>query len=417
MKLFEHFKGFFFLLFFFLPEFSDSNSIEPLELKKEKECIDKQLRDIVTSNTKKSILCELGETCILKSHYCGSSSKWRRHTTSQAYYSHEIDFSSQSSKFFLNSYNELVIRNVRKADAGIYEEVLYGKTSIREYHVTVLDELIYYPIFQKSINDASILTIYSDQEKLNKKLSKRYSNICVNVSYDDAWSECYPLGNNTKKMYQFITASCFFTCKSKIWSGENKLENYLFTLISLYSNRILCESSLIPLEFKISIRSIRLRSYKIYRECSESSSENKHLNNSVKAQRYNFLYNLPESSLVIIEENKNLRLKCNIEFSCLNLSQLELFWKYRDQKVSNFSYEGRIFMDHLFRLNINRVVKADATNYTCYLHNEVKRVYVIRVITNYNSTVNLLANIGIYLFIFTLTTTLVLSSKKSKVKI
>jgi hypothetical protein len=384
-------------------------------------CMKARMLANIKSTYRQTILCELGEVCILKSNCCSaklpcSVAKWTRMTVNQPV-ANIINLNDPEGRFF-REMNDLRIENVELTDNGLFTETLYETTVVREYHVTVLDEIAYFPIMNKT----SILT---DFREFNQKLDERYSSLRFYSKFKEA-NDCLCENNTAQKGYSFRDIDCFIGTKPI--SGSNlinsKLEKYVFNIVNLYSGKVHCESAILPLEFKLSIKDLKFKSYRLYNQCDCEIKPSK--NNSLNATVQNLnkkdtLLYMPQSVLLLTEPGKSLTLRCRMKPNpTKNVidSQMNINWRVKNREVASFSTSDRIYMDRKFRLRIKRIEYQDSTNYTCYLNNQIRTIYIVRVVDKMSERfVEYASYSGVCLFMSTLIAIVVVSARQPKIKL
>jgi hypothetical protein len=381
-----------------------------------KKCVQERTLSILNSTHRQTILCEAGKKCLLKSSCCALETcliaKWTR-TTKNHQNTEPIIFSEQNEKH-LRTLNDLEIEKMSFEDEGIYFETLYETTIVREYHVTVVEQLVYYPV-----NAENGTVMRNEQVELEKQLQVKYPSLGLEF-LEGQVSKCQCFSNDEEASYTMQVFSCFIVRKKTIAasnSTENRIEKYVASLVMAYSGRVNCESTILPIEFKMSIIDVQLQSYKVYNTCSCDGFGM--INNNYSSDNETFhaqkrtLFDLPESILITAEPGKSLKLLCELKPNETRWP-VKVDWLYKGHKVSTTSANNRIYVDRMRRLNVNRVKSSDsAVSIACFVQNETRVIYVLVVDSDLTEKMVVYGtNTGVIFFCTTLLVILVVSARK-----
>ena len=434
-------------LFLYSNQAKDEDSILN-SLKTYYDCITKRMRIVANSLHREAIACAAGETCILKSNNCPKPSLFYQKTDAvwakkvdSDYEMNQIDF-YEDERYTLDPLtNDLTINSVIKSDEGYYYEIIYNTTRIKQFHLTVLEEQVRYPIHESYL--AKNRTANEPVALLKGKIES--------ITIWNKWSNCTCL-SNTNMSFRLRFGDCHLRAlnyKSEYGNDTLTLKK-MYGLLDFYKNPIHCNSNLIPKDFK---RMFNLTSYIMYSDCSsncytakqtsgdslefstfqDESSLNEYFNlkrqenlkSKFRLMNQNMIVfenklQIAGSNLMQTETNENIVLECKIKKSRINpqsYSKLSVTWAFDVHVLNSFGNESiennRIFVDSLYRLNINKSKSSDSGIYKCYLNDILRSVFVVQINENYTSVLySILHLLSAYLIIFNLILVLIFSFGK-----
>lgn len=326
------------------------------------ECLKLRNSKITNNNNRFAIICESGDFCILNSINCRTEypgldqakSNWKKIT----YYPILAEYNVLENKtnqhfYFDKKTNNLIITDASKSDEGYYSEIIYDKTLISEYHVTVLDEITRYPVYEQNTQNLNSIILNSNIEKYIE------------------WSEwgkcvCSSKTKNNIQSYRTRNGDCYLRI-------EDNIKNFNITLdiVGVYSNKVPCLSLLIPEEFK-------LKNYIMYGDCKADCSNRIDLSKKIQKNLGLNFYHLVETELY-----KNLRLKCDPKKRGKDLLNSSVFWNFGENWLSNQNnlthLNDRIFMDKSNRLHLKQITFAEQGNFSCYIDGRLAYSYYIKI--------------------------------------
>ena len=145
----------------------------------------------------------------------------------------EINFDSKNNFYVDPQTNNLIIKSVAMEDSGFYLEIIYEKTLLKEYHLTILNSPIRIPVLENYTNTGNKLAWF------NKSVKLINTNIETITIWND-WSECacVALGNKTSsESYRIRYGNCHVRLidrKQKML--DSKKFKRIFNILSQYNN-------------------------------------------------------------------------------------------------------------------------------------------------------------------------------------
>jgi hypothetical protein len=218
----------FLVIFIVFQSYSSSSSVVDYH-----NCVNKRALSVLKSQHREALICELGDSCILKSVSChhlnptnAPKSVWKRK---------EAIGNNFSTIFFdIDRYlidpttGDLTISQTKSIDQGYFVELLYNQTtSIREYHLTILSERKRYPLYEMDENN---------------ELQKNASSSFLGATLWGEWSttNCECTGMN----YRIRFGDCYL---------NKSIDLSLDGLFELYNNWIPCYSALLGQKYRLII--------------------------------------------------------------------------------------------------------------------------------------------------------------------
>ncbi len=398
------------LILYFITFFTFINQIK---LDHDIGCAKKRLANILHSKLRLEITCQASKLCVLKSNACakeeGNFLRWKRQLRHQTL-NDLIIIGKKIKKFRLDSASlDLRIRKIEKSDEGIYEEFLNQSTLISKYYVSVVENLNHYPVH---MNDVEIVK--------NLKLASirilRKHNPNLNISYElGEWSKCRCV-DSANKGFRTRLDKCFFIQKStKKTRKRSNFEKFVLSKVDYFSGKIECKSQLIISEYaKEILLDYKLENYEIFDDCECSNLTKNYTNNP-----NDLLLGLPEIKILHVKTGESLRLDCMYHEDS---DWLNIFWRFDVITISNFDFTQRIFMDHVFRLNIKQFDKSDLqfSNFSCFIDGKIRSIYSIKLNNDGAQSLDLtfvVTYFGLSVFLISLFIIIFLSSIQPKIKL
>lgn len=412
-------------------------------------CIQTRTVTVLKASYREALVCYVNEICLLKSNSCFSwphvknasfklSHSWMRRSYENFTYEpliisdndeedFDFDVDSNEIKFKIDKKSlNLMFMSIKPDDQGIYVEVIYNTTVIKEYHVTVIEQfLARYPVYELEFS-----------EKPHKLAND--SKLQKFILWSE-WSSCVCLSNNqikneTHLSYRTRKGDCYLRSTDLISNDSIHL------LFVRYSNSIPCESKLLPNESHVPFS--LWKRYIMYGDCYTScwlqpysANDEILIKTSLTDQPfdrkdYERLKNvldkdvkqtllMPKVYTIDVEPKSNLILRCNLKQNVDATINLNVFWKTNDDVGKRLTFNhnqtkspSRIFVDRMFRLIVHQVTADDPTNYTCYLNNQENVIYLvnIRFIIAPTRIYSFLNNFGAFLVLISLCSTVLLSA-------
>jgi len=408
------------------------------ELNQYYRCLNKTAHLILESRQKEAIVCTLGETCILKSYSCQKPFEFYRNLkyrwVKREPESILVKEINSNTNFYVDPQtNDLKIKSIEKQNEGLYVEVIYERTLLKEYHLTVLNSPIRIPVIENYTLSDNKLRWYNQTEKLHKK------NIEMFIAWTQ-WSDCAcipPSKNASNASYRIRYGNCNLRLinQSKSLTLSKELKQ-IHNLILNYNGVLPCDSDLIPLAFQ---KNIDKKNFIMYGDCFSQDCKDKK-----DSEEFTQILKLdqPEERSVNFDKDKIQNMKNKLDLAdvvlilgnlskkvvipCLIPKQLDdyylksdmnIYWKIETSDTQlNISTSGnysRIFIDELFSLNINVVQYSDTGIYTCYCNDEIQKVFLLKI--NYaiiEELFDFLNYFGVFLFLITLLLVALLSFAK-----
>ena len=325
---------------------------EPPELIAYNECVQFRASNISKSLHLNAIICIPNEKCVLKSNNCPNPFQ----TLNTTWFKDSTLISLNTRKYDSNNSNDLVINTVDQTDEGYYREIIYNKTIINEYHITVQSKSNYYPIYEKDFKE-----------------NKSYLLNTIEIKTEwTQWSDC-KCSQKGKKMYRIRFGNCFL-----IKSNEAQLPKNLNHLFKYYKKALPCESKLINYSFK---KVNFLMFGDCYSTCNKTLTRELNLNiktNYWNGQRIQTVYG---------QLGKVTQLDCDLQLTRNSydfISTLNIKWKFKDQEYKFDLKQNtfKTFVDKYHRLTIKLANYYDTGNYSCFYNNEIKKIVLFHVVDN-----------------------------------
>ena len=388
-------------------------------------------------------VCDTGEACIMKSNTCLKPFTFYP-TVKSLWKKKDYEYSS-SNTIFDNMIedpltNDLILKVVSKKDEGFYAEIIYDKTPIKQYHLTVSDETLRYPVYENhfiSVNESFALA----------------DEYLETYTQWNEWTSCACLANlnNSNISSRIRYGNCFL--KRSNGTNRNAYHDQNLTrlkiILNLYKNGLPCGSNLLPSMIRKKLNTTQ--GYVMYGDCigakcifdpqSETKdyeytevvpldkldAKNEFFKEKIQAKYAEDIKNMvyvTDSELLMVDTNIDVILSCKTEkyFGKHDMfPHSNVYWTlenssiYRKNDSSSPAVNmtsSRIFIDELFRLNINSVSYSDAGMYTCFFNGHAIQIVLLRINHSLlNEIFVFLTKLGVFLIIFTLLTVVIFSCK------
>lgn len=352
------------------------SSNETGELNAYYNCLLERYKVIIRYEHMRAIVCYSGEECILNSNSCKRFNSIR----TRVEWIKTIDYQNLNiSEKISNDYhyiidfdtNDLKILDISLEDQGVYQELESSDTTIKYYHVTVLDRPLGYPIYYNLAFKPERIFLEDTKIEVLTFFSNMSECICAN------WSD--------NKGYKTSYGECFLRVDGQKFDSE--LEKIIF----YFSNKVHCFSKLISRFSKIKSNLKIFRSYVLYEDCIANCSK---LTNSIAENNLdlNNQFSYDKYEIVSAYKGSMVMLRCRTDKNAQ--------WKFRNYVIntirSNFSND-RITVDRFNRLVIRKVMDDDETNFTCIKYRSPATIYLLKVEHRlFDKIYNLFNIIGIY---------------------
>ena len=394
------------------------------ELKEYYECLDKRAIIIHKGFHRESIICELGQICILKSSYCKNPIPkfydfkliWKRITKKSFKINPEIIDTVLNKEFSIDSENSLTIFSIAEEEEGYYWEMIYNNTVLKEYHVTVLKNLVRRPLYE-----SYSATPFNNNNNNNNTI-KLLSDYAESFTLWNEWNSCTCTKNKIGiGSYRVRFGDCYLRYSQNVY---NLKITQLFALKSIelllhYKLPIPCHSVLLPKKLRDYIALKNLKNYIMYGDCIKDCGQNLSLINFDEYRKHEYVNSLKilnqnkfglgqieklkvmnekrlffddmmlaESDSTVVFTGQLIKLQCSIKKHRNNYEifrQLNISWHLPNREISslngNFSYDnGRIMLNQLHELVIKGAIIKDSGQYVCFFDERLLKIIILRVI-------------------------------------